>query len=474
MSEQERNGKKRAHAFKLRHGRTGHEGPRWVELIASERLRNRSVQWVMSETIVVTVLVLGALRLAAPADPLLIGSGFGWIWLVPMICSLRYGLMQGVLSSLGLLAGYYLQALPDQRFPLPFFLGGMAMVLVCGQFGDTWGSKLRHLRTMTDYLNERLGVLTKSHFLLRLSHERLEHDLLSRPASLRDSLSQLRALSFQSEGLNQEPDDKLLLAHARRFIEVAAHSCQLERAQLHVCRDGVPDPVPVAGSGAPFELDCQDILLRYALEHRTLAHVQNKQLAPGIKTDYIAVAPLVDAQDEILGVLVVRHMPFMALSEENLQLLLVLSGYYADGVRHGAVAGLLLSVYPSCPHDFALDFSRLVRLYRTAGITSSLVALTFDKRDIGKTLFDHVQLSRRSLDVQWVIPGEARDAILVLMPLSGESAVEGFLLRIEESMRAQFGVDLESGHVSVNTMPLPVEAPTQGLAAFLRRCQIHV
>ncbi|MBV8647874.1 PelD GGDEF domain-containing protein [Paludibacterium sp.] len=474
MSAQERKGSQRAKAFKRRRSAIGQGGSRWVELIASERLQKRPVPLIMLETVLATAVVLIALRFADPADPMLIGAGFGWVWLVPLVCALRYGLVQGVLSSLVLLGGYYLQAPADARFPLPFFLGGMTLVLIGGQFGDTWGNKLRHMRTVTDYLNERLGVLTKSHFLLRLSHERLEHDLLSRPASLRDSLSQLRALSFQSEGLSQGQDDAPLKAHARRFLEVTAHACQLERAQLHAYRQGQLETEPVAAAGAPFALDRDDILLRFALEHGTLAHVQSKQLAPGIHTDYIAVAPICDAQGEMLGVLVVRHMPFMALTEENLQLMLVLCGYYADGVRHGAVSGLLLSVYPSCPHDFALDFARLVHLYGSAGVASSLVALTFAKDDAGRTLFDHVQMSRRSLDVQWVIPGADRDAILVLMPLSGESAVEGFLLRIEESMRAQFGIDFESGHVSVNTMPLPTESPAQGLAAFFRRCQIHV
>ncbi|BEV71944.1 MULTISPECIES: PelD GGDEF domain-containing protein [unclassified Paludibacterium] len=474
MSEAKTKGRKTEQAFKLRRGHAAQGGSRWVSLIASERLRQRAPALIAMETVLVSLAILLLLHLANPADPLLIDAGFGWIWLVPLICALRYGLMQGVLSSLLLLLAYSLQRSAEQPFPLPFFLGGFTLVLIGGQFGDTWGSKLRHMRTVTDYLNERLGVLTKTHFLLRLSHERLEHDLLSRPATLRDSLSQLRALSLQLEGLNPDQEPDLQQRHARRFVEIAAHACQLERAQLHVCHRGVPDEEPAATVGAPFHLDRQDILVRYALAHRTLAHVQSKQLAPGIKTDYIAVVPLVDAVDEILGVLVVRHMPFMALSEENLQFLLVLSGYYADGVRQGAVAGLLLSVYPSCPADFALDFSRLVRLAHQSGIDSSLVALSFAKTDMGKTLFDHLQMSRRALDVQWVIPGPERDAIVVLMPLSGESAVEGFLLRIEESMRAQFGVDFETGRVSVNTMPLPTEAPARELAAFFRRCQIDV
>jgi polysaccharide biosynthesis protein PelD len=471
VSDKQRQARRTARAFKQRHGQTRQGGPRWVELIASERVRQRPARWIALETVLFTGVVLGALRLVAPADPLLIATGGGWIWLAPVVCALRYGLAQGLLGSLVVLGGYYLNAGPGAPLPQTFFLGGLATVMVCGQFGDTWGGRLRHLRTVTDYLNERLGVLTRSHFLLRLSHERLEHDLLSRPATLRDALTRLRELSMRSGGTD---DSAPGLAHAQRFMEVAAQSCQLERAQLYACVGGRVQTEPLAATGAPFELDVDDILLRYALEQNTLAHVHGPYIAPGVRTRYIAAVPMCDAHGDVIGVLVVKHMPFLALTEENLQFLLVLCGYYADGVRYAEIAGLLLGTYPDCPQEFALDFSRLVRLNRSAGIKSSLVALSFEKSDTGATLFDHVQHSRRSLDVQWPIRDPQRDAILILMPLSGDSAVDGFLLRMEESMRAQFGVDFETGHVSVNTLLLPTDAPVETLQAFFRRCHIHV
>jgi hypothetical protein len=470
VSEKQRQARRVERAFKQRHGQVQHGGSRWVELIASERQRQRPLHWIALETVLFTAAVAGVLRLVAPGDPLLIATGGGWIWLAPLVCALRYGLAQGVLGSLVLLGVYYAEAGAAASAPRAFFLGGFAMVMVCGQFGDIWGNRLRHMRTVTDYLNERLGVLTRSHFLLRLSHERLEHDLLSRPATLRDSLTQLRALSLQADPQQAAGHG---LFHADRFIEVAAQSCQLERAQLHACAGGRVEATPLASAGGVFELDTDDILLRYAIEQRTLAHVSSPYIAPGVRTRYIAVVPLLDVSDAVIAVLVVKHMPFLALTEENLQFLLVLCGYYTDGARHTEVAGGLLAAYPDCPQEFALDFSRLVRLNRAAGIHSSLVALIFDKSDIGATLFDHVQHSRRSLDVQWPIHGDDRDAILVLMPLSGDSAVDGFLLRLEESIKAQFGVDFETGHVSVNTLSLPNKAPAETLAAFFRRCQIH-
>jgi len=56
------------------------------------------------------------------------------------------------------------------------------------------------------------------------------------------------------------------------------------------------------------------------------------------------------------------------------------------------------------------------------------------------------------------------------MPLSGESAVAGYLLRIEENLRAQFGADFESAHVATHAMHLDADAPVDALHHFLRLC----
>jgi hypothetical protein len=53
------------------------------------------------------------------------------------------------------------------------------LTLLCGQFAEVWNARSRRLRGVNAYLEERLTMLTKNHFLLRLSHERLEQDLLS-------------------------------------------------------------------------------------------------------------------------------------------------------------------------------------------------------------------------------------------------------------------------------------------------------
>jgi hypothetical protein len=64
----------------------------------------------------------------------------------------------------------------------------------------------------------------------------------------------------------------------------------------------------------------------------------------------------------LIGVLVVERMPFLSLTYENLQMLMVLMGYYADGVEHARATHGIQEMAPAIPYAFALDYARLSRL----------------------------------------------------------------------------------------------------------------
>lgn len=467
-------------------------GSRWARLTAPPAGVARRRMWAVLETLVATVAAVALCAFFAPHDPLLIDSGFGWIWLVPVLIALRYGSITGGASGLVLLAAWYaLYPAQDgaRLLPVGFFFGGFVLTLLCGQFGDIWITRLREARIANDYLAERLSILTRNQFMLRLSHERLEQDLMSRPATLRDSLVRLRALALTQDPLAAQQGD-IALRGAQPFLDTAAQACQFDSARVFAWRDGQPlviEPAaatgaphgePAASVGAPFELDIADPLVLEALEARTLAHVGSAAQQQAAQSAYVACVPLVDAQQQLIGLLVVKSMPFLALNNDNLQFLLVLCHFYADGVRHAEVTRELLRAFPSCPYEFALDYARLVHLARASRVKSSLVALVFDNDANSQTWFQHVLRTRRALDAQWAIRDERRLAMLTLMPLSGDGAVDGYLVRIENTMHAQYGVDFEAARVAVHTAKVPVEAretaAVDTLRDLLERCDVRL
>ena len=437
------------------------------------------------ETLGAAVVAIGILWLFAPDNPLLLGHGFPWVWLVPLILALRYGTLLGALAALVVLGAwwvFYGQTAAAGSFPRMYFLGGLMLVLIGGQFGDIWGARLSRARTVNGYLNDRLAALTKNHFLLRLSHERLENDLLAKPTTLRDTLTQLRniALAAREHGSGRSYDPNLpdvaQLPGAVPFLQWTAQACQLEVAAM-VRVTGKPganriDTEPVARVGTPFDIVADDPLIRHCIDTHTLGHPQAPELRTEDSSRYVACAPVLSGADELIGLVVVHQMPFLSLSYENLQFLLVLLGYYADGVRHLTVSSEILDLVPDAPYEFALDLGRLARLHRDTGIDSSVVALIFNQDEASDALFESVVRSRRALDVVWQAGGKARRAIITLMPLSGAGAVSAYLVRIEDSLRAQFGVDFENGHISVQTLHVTGEHPGEALQRFLTRCHL--
>jgi len=465
-------------------------GSWWARVIAPPRGSARRRTVAALETIVATLIAIAICWAFDHADPLLVQSGFGWIWIVPLVIALRYGSIAGVFSGLILLASWYvlypehggasapvslahaLMAAPHMRlFPVSFFLGGFVITMLCGQFGDIWITRLRQGRIANDYLAERLSILTRNQFMLRISHERLEQDLLGRPATLRDSLARLRTVI-----LNQEPTEAqqgvVDLRGAQPFLEAAAQACQIESASVHAWRGGKPAAAAGASIGAPAAFDPDDPLVREALETRTLVHVESKANQDLSLSRYVAVVPLIDAQKNPVGVLAVERMPFLALTRDNLQFLLVLCSFYADGVRHAEVLHEMLSAFPACPQRFALDYARLVHLRRDSKVLSSVVTLVFDNDEQGAALSEHILRTRRALDSQWEVIGSKRRAVLTLMPLSGASGVDGYLLLIEDNLRAQFGVDFEAAHVAVYSMNVQASEPIRPLVKLMEHCGV--
>ncbi|MFX5245279.1 hypothetical protein ABTD35_21060, partial [Acinetobacter baumannii] len=70
--------------------------------------------------------------------------------------------------------------------------------MICGEFSSLWRNRVRRAESVQAYLEQRLEYLTHQHYLLRLSHDRLEQDLISRPVSMRDALVSLRGLASAS------------------------------------------------------------------------------------------------------------------------------------------------------------------------------------------------------------------------------------------------------------------------------------
>jgi hypothetical protein len=429
-----------------------------------------SADWriALAEALFVMGASLAVSWLLNRQDPFWIDGGFPWLWLAAAILALRYGSVIGVFSMAFALAGWFLLQTWGGlagEFPRASFLGGLILALIAGEFSDVWNARLNQAQAVNAYIDERLHALTYNHYLLSVSHERLEQELIARPFTLREMFAAMRARVLREEVRGEA------LPAADWLIQLLAQTCRLECAALFAIDDAQLRPQAVAAIGDFGPLDESDPMLAAALESGQLTHVQSE---PFVEDDrpsrYVVCAPAVTSSGRLLGVLVVQRMPFTALTLETLQLVTVLLAYYADSIDHAEATRPVLAEYPRCPGDFALELVRMQRLLATAAIRSSLVAFVARDAQVASEWFPRIDRLRRTVDVGWSHrDGELR-VLLVLLPLTAQSGLAGYLERIGRTLREQYGADIESAGLAVHTTEVGEAPLTEQLAAFLERC----
>lgn len=420
----------------------------------------RPNQWMWLETVVISLCTVALGLIFQRDNPFQIGAEFPWPWLAPVLLALRYGVMSGVASSLVLIAVWLLLAhlVPgNSHFPEQYFLGGLILVMLCGEFSAAWATRLRRAEETNHYLDERLSRITRRHLLLRLSHERMEQEVLSKPATLRDTLTGLRQLTVAQTGSS--------MPAAYSLLQLLTQYCQLESAAIFTpAADGAH--LRSSEIGSPPDLKADDPLLLHALEHKSLAHLLTGGLPEGPPpSPFLVVAPIITSDGYLLGVLAINRMPFFALNEETLQTLSVMLGYYADCVVEAEGTRRFLERLPAAPHDFAGEFSRLLHLQQGYGIDSHIVVLVFHNDERVRQAVVQLARIRRGLDVIWQAKDETRLVIANLMPLSNEAAVEGYMLRIEAWLNKYMGSD----HDELSVTPFDISlAESDPVASLIR------
>src|SRR5258708_11115983 len=147
-----------------------------------------------------------------------------------------------------------------------------------------WRARIRRARTAQNYMDQRTEQLIRQHYLLRLSHDRLEQELIGRPVSMRDAINVLSGLS------GAEGDAQSLLNLLSRFSQISV-------ASLVPVRNEVLDPTPIAQLGGERPIHVHDPLVRQSLDSHVLCHV-SQSMAEGQQTQYIVVAPMLDLRSE--------------------------------------------------------------------------------------------------------------------------------------------------------------------------------
>ena len=399
---------------------------------------------------------------ASPNDPALVQQHFPWLWFAPVLVALRYGVLPSLLSGSVIVANVWLALklghLPD-GVPEASLFGGGLIVLLCGEFSDVWRDRNTRMEESYLYMSERLAGLTKRHLLLNLSHDRLEQEMLARPGSLRDALARLRTLTIEAK-----PDEAM--PGAQGLLQLLSQYVNIDSAQIYLLEGGDGNYTlgrSIARLGEPVEMDAHDGLLTLALTTGSLAHIASEDASLQRQTSQLVVAPLVAGDNELVGVLAVTRMPFFSMTDENLQMMLVMLGYYADVFRSSKGVAQIQSRLPGVPVVFAQELARLLALHQRTRVASHLVVMHFQGAR-RKEIPDEFLRIKRGLDLYWRAFSGDVPVLVVLMPFASGSSKDGFLLRVEAWLRARFQGDFESLNIRLTVINFDAPDPLAELA----------
>lgn len=395
------------------------------------------LKWL--ETLLVTVLFLTFSLWQRPEDPFYLTGNFPWLVLAPLLAGLRYGFMMALIASLVIIAslGFYLRMAPApvEDFPYVWAVGVLIISLLAGEFRDYWERQRQKLALSNDYRGMRLEEFTRNYYLLKVSHDRLEQQLAGSSNSLREALRRLYAQ------LGEIATGELSRETASLMLQLLVRYGQLQVAGIYAVNENQLKGTPLATIGRFREITPNDPLLQHALEERRLVSVQAEfqRRLKDLDTDLLAAIPLIDSEDQFIGVCVIESMPFFSFETRSLQLLSILAGHMADALHQQSSAEI--DTTPQWQH-FRHHLARVARDAESFNLPGAMVGLRLEENLDGQRIAEHIQKIRRGLDVIAEYQTESLRYIVVLMPLTDELGLAGYLQRLEDGVHEQQGTHL--------------------------------
>lgn len=389
----------------------------------------------IAETVAITVGLPALGYLIDRTDPFFIQYRFSWIIFAPLLIALRHGFMLGFASAamldLALVVGWRTHLLAIDRFPGEAFVGLIAVSIVVGQFSDVWKREILRLDAGFGALRKQNNELTRSHFLLELSHDRLGEQVGRNANSLREAIVAVRELAQDAK----VPPSYESLGSA--MLEVLGAYCMLEVGELYVVERAALGK-PVAILGRPIPTEARHPLVAKALSSGQLTYVPTASLPDHdrelTKSPLLAAVPFVDTTGRVNAVLCVQAMPFISFEKRNLEAMVTLAGHFADLV---AYRGKPTDVDRGRREIFEVGVNRALRDLQERKVPS-VVAFLWIRR--GAAMADLIDTmlggALRELEFPYVVRDPSGNSfIYVLLPTADDEAARSLGTRFEAVAR---------------------------------------
>jgi len=187
------------------------------------------------------------------------------------------------------------------------------------------------------------------------------------------------------------------------------------------------------------------------LESGELVSVRTLEFSARTDSPWLAVAPVIDAQDRVHGLLAIQEMPFAAFQHQHLRLLSLLASYLGDLLTglHGAPA---TGAEAASELRFqARSFAHLARRFDLHSMLGGIrVQGGGDPEGVLRWVAEHM----RGVDRAWIHGGTGEtSAATVLLPATSPDMFASYCDRVRSQVEERFG-----GEVSVSFQARDISA----------------
>ena len=367
------------------------------------------------ETLLLTFTYLCVGYLLNPSDICIMGGEFSYILILLSIITLFHGFENGMLGvGIVAFAMWYFYA----TFPYMQFLTILMMILILSEFHYYWSKKIREASTDSEYKNIKLNELSRAFYSLKISHDQLEKNYVTKPMSLRNSMMSIKEMQGDRE-------EKF-----NAFFKLLEKSFNITTGAIVYKHSNGKFAVIAKSSDAFGEFDLQDQLINKAIDMKKPTYVSNEEIR---QSRYIAVIPAMQ-EDEIVGLLLIEKIPFMSFNRENLTSISIILEYFFHQNRKQNFLVKENRLHVITDQEFRYAYFRLYGFFNTNSVDSTVLVLKLCDELLALRLYELIQRRMRALDRVTFIEQENLFTISVLFPLAHKSVALGFLNTLYRSM----------------------------------------
>lgn len=410
-------------------------------------LREKILQYLhtyaYAETLIIVSLYLIVGYVIDPNDICILGGDVSYILILLAVITLFHGFENGILA-VTIIAGamwfFY------DSFQYIEFLVTLMMTIIFSEFHYYWTQKIKKAEIDSNYKAVKLDELTKAFYSLKISHDQLEKNYIVKPMSIRHSIESI--INFHNT-IKEDGDIKdKNEAYYKSFLELLEKSFNVQSSIMLYKKsltDGkiiTPKTSHVIFSNGSKEIEIEELFNDYlvdkAIERHIAIYVSDDKGEPTAEHDedseFLAAIPSIQ-EGKIIGVLIIKRMPFMSFNREILTSISILLDYFSIEVGKTDLLAHSDEIFIVPNVDFRYEYARMQHLYKEYDVDSIVLVLRINNELQATRVYERIVKMLRSLDMATMIENNDFYYIILLFPLHDHAAAMGFHNRLISTLQ---------------------------------------